>query len=208
MADESPYKGLRSSSWAAKTDELVTHHPLDDAELVEVVQQAWSDVFSSKFGSKPFEIGVDLFPKPQILAFLLHELIPLELNRRHPCLWRGDTSATEKDLVHIPDQSRSVEIKASSNPSLIFGNRSYAQKRGAAKKGKGTRQAKKSKSGYVLAINFEALSPSNPKPRITMIRFGWLDHSDWRGQRAATGQQASLPPNVLTGKLKTLYARE
>ncbi|MFN9402025.1 MAG: ScaI family restriction endonuclease, partial [Dolichospermum sp.] len=48
------------------------------------------------------------------------------------------------DLQH----NFSIEIKTSSSPRNIFGNRSYAQKSTTGK-------TKKSKSGYYLVINFE-----------------------------------------------------
>jgi len=39
-------------------------------------------------------------------------------------------------------------------------------------------------------------------PRILNIRFGWLDHEDWMGQKAASGQQSRLSSDV--EKLKLL----
>lgn len=195
-SEVSPYKGLPPERWMQKTRVLIRVHPLDTDETVEVVLKVWDDILTSTIGSKPFKIGSDLFPKPQIMAFFLHELIPLEFAAHHPRIWRGDKSADERDLVYIPDPSFSVEIKTSSHPTQIFGNRSYAQKPSATKK---------SKSGYYLAINFEKFSPANPNPQITRIRFGWLDHKDWSGQKAPTGQQARLLPDVERYKLLQLY---
>jgi len=40
-----------------------------------------------------------------------------------------------------------------------------------------------------------------------MIRFGWLDHTDWIGQKAATGQQSRLAPETYDLKFKTLYRK-
>lgn len=196
---DSPYRRVSPDGWAEVTRQLVHGHPLDTDELVEVVHEAWEDVLVSSIGTKGFRIGQHLFPKPQIMAFFLHELIPLELAERHPRLWRGDESAGEKDLVYIPDQSFSVEIKASSHPTQIFANRSYAQK---------PSKAKKSKSGYYLAVNFEKFSAGKPAPGIRRIRFGWLDHKDWAGQKAPTGQQARLRREVEEGKLLQLYTSE
>jgi hypothetical protein len=88
---------------------------------------------------------VDLFPRPQIMAYFLHELIPLEFSDRYPGIWRREETSDEKDLVYIPDQWFSVEIKTSSSNGRIFGNRSYTQE---------TQTIKKSKSGYYLAVNF------------------------------------------------------
>lgn len=195
----SPYTGFPESRWYEKTIELLAAHPLDMPEVVEVVTGCWESIFNSKIGLKNFRIGEHLFPRPQIMAFFLHELIPLEFSGRYPTLWRAEASKGDKDLVYIPADKFSVEIKTSSHPSQIFGNRSYAQK------GSG---ALKEKSGYYLAVNFEKFGPKVRRPRIRRIRFGWLDHDDWLGQRAPTGQQARLTPSAQQGKLVRLYELE
>jgi len=194
---DSPYHRVEASKWEHTTRALIRAHPLPVDEIVEVTLGVWSDIFESGVGKKPFRIGVDLFPKPQIMGFFLHELIPLEMARRHPGQWRGDESAAEKDVVCVRDLRFSIEIKTSSHRTRVFGNRSYTQ---------ATSEAKKSKSGYCLAVNFEKCDRIvSRRPAILRIRFGWLDASDWRGQRAATGQQASLSPAVEAAKLLELF---
>lgn len=191
-----PYTGLPQPKWAAKTQELINSHPLKMNELVEVVLLSWDAIFQSSIGPHGFKIGTHIFPKPQIMGFFLHELIPLEFAARYPGVWRGEETGGDKDLVHIPNASHSVEIKTSSHRSQIFGNRSYAQQ---------PTDAKKSKSGYYLAINFQAFDKhSKSQPKISRIRFGWLDHTDWIGQAAATGQQAHLTSACEGSKLITL----
>lgn len=192
----SPYARLRPTQWEARTQELIAGYPLRMNELVDVVMSSWASLFQSKIGSNGFRIGQHLYPKPQIIAFFLHELIPLELAARHPGTWRGEGSSSEKDVVYIPDDAYSIEIKASSHPTQIFGNRSYAQTGG---------NAKKSKSGYYLAINFDKVEKGKPAAQLRKIRFGWLDHEDWQGQAAATGQQARLSTEVERGKLRLLF---
>ncbi len=192
----SPYDGKAVTEWARVTRRLVRGHPLQTDEIVDVVLAAWESIFGFKIGAK-FEIGRDIFPKPQIIGFFLHELIPLEFTALHPDEWRGEEVGSDKDIVYIPDDKYSIEVKTSSNPRHIFGNRSYAQ---------GSTQGKKSKSGYYLAVNFEKFSKTSKKPRILLIRFGWLDSSDWRGQVAATGQQASLTKEAEGEKLITIYS--
>ena len=193
MAD-SPYKGLPKSLWLKKTRELVHEHPLKITEIREVVLSAWNDIFDSKLGPKNFQIGKHIFPKPQIMGFFLHELIPLELASRYPKEWRGEKTAADKDIVYIPDSRFSIEIKTSSHPSQIFGNRSYAQE--------GSSAGKKSKSGYYLTVNFGKFGTFGAMPTILRIRFGWIDHSDWIGQAAQSGQQAHL--SVDADKFKLL----
>lgn len=189
---KSPYAGITVEQWEAKTRQLIEDHPLDHNEIYEVVLQVWDDIFESKIGSKPFKIGEDLFPRPQMMGFFLHELIPLEFQHRYPDLWRRERKLDEKDLVYLPNNHFSVEIKTSSSARSIYGNRSYAQK---------GRTSKKSKSGYYLAINFQKLTSEVRDPKIRLVRFGWLDHEDWQGQAAATGQQARLSRDVERLKL-------
>lgn len=191
----SPYQDLPVADWEAKTRDLINAHPIDSTELYQIVIQAWDDIFESGIGSKPFKIGVDLFPRPQVMGFFLHELIPLELEYRYPKLWRRDETSDEKDVVCIPDSQFSFEIKTSSSARSIYGNRSYAQK---------SDTSKKSKSGYYLAVNFEKFTKTPKKPSLRLVRFGWLDHEDWQGQAAATGQQARLSRDVEQHKLLEL----
>ncbi|MBN2286581.1 MAG: ScaI family restriction endonuclease [Tissierellales bacterium] len=192
---KSPYENVKIEKWEEKTLELINEHPLDSKEVFDVVNKVWQDIFSSGIGSKPFKIGKDLFPRPQIMGFFLHELIPLEFAFRYPDVWRKDKEKIEKDMVCLLDNKYSFEIKTSSSSSRIYGNRSYAQK--------GTGDFK-SKSGYYLAINFEKFTSENTTPGISLVRFGWLDHEDWVGQESPTGQQAHIPVEVERKKLLTL----
>ena len=191
----SPYFGLDQSAWAAKTLELIEAHPARLDDLVAIVLSSWSSIFESSLGSG-FRIGTHIFPRPQILGFLLHELIPLEFEYRFPGMWHRDTEVGDKDLVHVADHTMSIEIKTSSSPSQIFANRSYGQQNPSP--------GKKDKSGYYLAVNFEHWNDTDGLPKVRLIRFGWLDHSDWRSQREASGQQASLPPVVENLQLLTI----
>jgi hypothetical protein len=200
----SPYAGLAPETWPAKTRELLKRFPLTQDEIVAPVLAAWDGIFESRIGRHGIRIGVDLFPTPQIMASYLHELIPLEFAALHPGVWRGGMTADEKDLIHVPSPKYSIEIKTSSDPRSIFGNRSYAQT-GAA--------SRKDKSGYYLAVNFERFSPDHQtgdapvaqRPAIRRIRFGWLDHTDWKGQSRSTGQKAVLSRESAAGKLIVLY---
>ncbi|MFO0408550.1 MAG: ScaI family restriction endonuclease, partial [Dolichospermum sp.] len=127
---------------------------------------------------------------------------PLELSGKYPQLWRREKDTTEKDLVYIPNDNFSIEIKTSSSPRNIFGNRSYAQKSTTGK-------TKKSKSGYYLVINFEKIEKKRQQidnlslvnPKIKLVRFGWIDEEDWQGQESETGQQSSISPDVKKFKL-------
>ncbi len=187
-----PYTNLDAGKWLAKTQELIAAHPLRKEEIVAAVLAAWKAIFKSSIGG--FKIGKDIKPDPQIVAFLLHELIPLELAAKYPCIWRRSAASNEKDLVCVNDPKFSIEIKASSHKKHVFGNRSYAQ---------APSKSKKSKNGYYVTVNFEKFGEA--LPRIRLIRFGWLDHTDWAGQAAATGQQAHIRAEAYERKLLVIY---
>ncbi len=196
MNKNTPYLDVEPNDWQSITKQLIILHPLKEQQIVEVVLEAWEEIFRSKIGKHAFQIGKDIFPKPQIMGFFLHELIPLEFSRLYPSEWRPEKNARDKDLIYIPEDYYSIEIKTSSNPNSIFGNRSYAQE---------GMTNKKSKSGYYLAVNFEKFSEINHHPKILKIRFGWLDNKDWTGQASETGQQAKLTRFVEENKLIQLY---
>ena len=192
----SPYDGVPVHKWQDVTEALIHAHPLEPDELVDVVLSSWASIFASRFGEQGFGIGKDIFPKPQIMAFLLHELIPLELGSRYKDSWNIDKGKDDKDCVCLTNDLYSFEIKASSHPTNIFGNRSYAQP---------SFRGSKAKDGYYLTVNFEKLTSNVKLPNIRLIRFGWLDSTDWIGQKAATGQQSRLPREIYDGKLKLIY---
>jgi len=168
-----------------------------------VVLGSWEAIFQSTLGDG-FRVGQHIFPKPQIMGFLLHELIPLEFEHLKPKEWRAEQTAADKDLVYLPDDSFSIEIKTSSHPAQIYANRSYGQE--------GVSEGKKAKSGYYIAVNFDrwpsiSKKPTKKlvKPSIRSVRFGWLDHTDWLAQSAATGQQSALPALVENAQLLTFF---
>jgi hypothetical protein len=191
----SPYHGTDSSEWTDITRDLLAIHPLPGPDLVNAVLASWRSIFLSRLGSG-FHIGREIKPAPQIMGFLLHALIPLELAKTHSG-WRAELTSRDKDLVFMADERMSIEIKTSSHPSQIFGNRSF----GVDSPGKG----KKAKDGYYLTVNFEKWPLTEALPRILMIRFGWLDHTDWVAQTSETGQQSALPAPVDNFQLLTLY---
>lgn len=195
---KSPYSRKPVSKWSEITDELIKKHPIKTGEIVETVLKSWDDIFNSKIGS--FYIGKEIEPVPQIMSFLLHELVAHYLSIKHKGIYRIGIEKNEKDIHCIKDNSLSIEIKGSSHPTQIFANRSYAQ----PQSGKG----QKDKNGYYIAINFEPFKDVKPNlPKILMIRFGYLEHTDWIAQTAATGQQARLGADVYKYKLKQIYPK-
>jgi hypothetical protein len=198
---ESPYYGLDERDWAGRTRDLIADYPVPVPDLVDVVLDCWAAIFESTIGR--FRIGNDIFLSPQAVGGLLHELIPLEMSVRFPNEWRREETSREKDLVYIPDDRFSTEIKTSSHPTQIFGNRSFAQQVDGG--------GKKTKSGYYLAVNFdkfptERVVGDTYRPNLRLIRLGWLDHTDWAGQKEQSGQQAALAPAVEDTHLLQIFA--
>lgn len=192
--ESSPYYGRPDSEWADITRGLLRQQPLTGPTLTAAVLKSWSDIFESQIGVA--KIGVDVEPSPQVMGFLLHELIPLTISKTLP-EWRRDSGSREKDLVYVPDSLFSIEIKTSSHASGIFGNRSFGQDTDDV--------AKKAKSGYYCAVNFQAWSVSST-PKIKSIRYGWLDSTDWVAQASASGQQSSLPGLVYARQLPLVFS--
>lgn len=198
----SPYFEKTVDEWAEVTRGLLSNHPLQPLssdELVKTVLTAWELICNETVIGGQIKIGVDLFPKPQVLGNLLHEVVPYLLQKSRPTEWRPDIAKDEKDVVYIPNPTTfSFEIKTSSSGSGIYGNRSVSQK-------PTSRPAVKDKSGYFLAINYTPMHKTNQVGPVTLIRMGWFDHLDWAGQIAPSGQAASLSKDVRTHKLMSLY---
>ena len=195
---KSPYENIDSSEWQKITETLLNDFPLSKDYLVSLVLKSWDAILRTKIADK-WSIAQDVQPKPQIMGFFLHEIIGQYIQADYPKSWRKEKTAADKDVVCITNPDFSLEIKTSSDKNKIFGNRSYAQE---VKQG-----GKKSKSGYYLAINFEKFEETEELPQIRLIRFGWLDHTDWIGQSAASGQQSRLPKEVENGKLVVIYKK-
>lgn len=194
----SPFEGRMIAYWDAITQQLIDNHPLSEDEIVDIVLEAWDKIMLTRIGGK-LQIGVDVFPSPQIMGNYLHLMIAALLAEKYPNKWRGEIDKSDKDVVYMPDDTYSIEIKTSSQNS-IYGNRSYGQENSDNNSGK-------QKFGFYLAINFEKFTTTNTHPQIKRIKFGWLDHSDWKAQAAATGQNSTLDRDAWNHKLKLLYER-
>lgn len=181
--------------WSVVTEKLLSRFPLPMPQLVEIVLASWEDIFHSRLGAKGYQIGRDIWPEPQIMGFLLHELIPLNLAAAHPNAWRRGAAANECDAVNVTNDKWSFEIKTSSSTTGIFGNRSYAHQSPNAGKRRGS---------FFLAINFAKFS-KNARPEVSLVRFGWLGSADWIGQRAESGQRSRLTKEAKSYKLRIIY---
>jgi hypothetical protein len=195
----SPYQGRPESTWANITQQLVNEYPLSFDDIIDAVLKAWDGILMTKIAGE-LQIGVDFLPSPQIMGSYLHELIPIMLERKFPGVWSRDKNKGDKDLVYLPNNYFSTEIKTSSNPNNIFGNASYGQEDSAS-------ASSKAKDGYYIGVNFEKFdqAPAGQMPRIRKIRIGWLDHSDWHSQSASSGQAATISTFARDNKLLLIY---
>lgn len=196
---KSPYSGIPSALWPVKTKKLIARHPLSEDVIIDIVFKAWDMIFDTKIGGL-FQIGKDILPSPQVIGNLLHETIPVLLAEKYKDLWRRQKTSDEKDIVWIgSEEDFSIELKTSSHKNYFYGNASYGIEDSAE-------TSKKDKSGYYLIVNFQRLDEKSEKrPEITRIRFGWIDAGDWHSQKAASGQSATVRPEVREGKLKVIY---
>lgn len=197
---QSPYINKPTSEWKLITKELVSQIPLNTDELVAIVLQSWECIFQSEICE--LKIGTDVFPTPQMMGNFLETAIAANLSKNHPDIWRHGKEKDEKDVVCLTNQDYSIEIKTSSKFKKIYGNRSYAQAQSDS--------ATKSKDSFYLGVNFEKFESFDGlhKPEISFIQLGYLEHSDWRGQKSETGQQASLSPDTYKNKFITLYEKK
>jgi len=184
----SPYENFDVSEWAEITKNLIERHPLKST-IVDLCLRSWQSILNGKINSYLNLHIKDMSISPQSMGALLHDVIPEYIGKNISDFRKG--TGSEKDVVCRSNNDFSFEIKTSSQKS-IYGNRSYAKS-----------EAGKLKAGYYLTINFE--KKTTDEPRILRIQFGWLDHSDWIGQKSETGQQASLSKYAKANKLITLY---
>ncbi|MFA5136022.1 MAG: ScaI family restriction endonuclease [Patescibacteria group bacterium] len=195
--NDSPYKNIKVENWLEVTKKLVDQHPISPEGIVDICNIAWKEIFNSTIGGI-IKIGDQVNLTPQMIGNFLHILIAHHLKELDSKLWRKETNKGDKDIVYIPNDFYSFEIKTSSSVNDIYGNRSYGQPQAD--------NSKKGKDGYYLAVNFS--KPTKEKlPEITKIRFGWIEHSDWIAQRSPTGQQCRLTPEAKKYKLLTLHSK-
>ena len=186
----SPYEGLAAKDWLAKTQDLISCHPLNVETIKEVALKSWQILWSTTIGEG--ELSINLFEldvPATVMGYFLEKLFAKEIERQQPLCWRGGRNKNDKDIVYSPNNFYSIEIKSSGQlGTKVFGNRSYGQNV------ENTDLDKKEKSGYYITVNFYG-------KELHLLQFGWIDHSDWNAQKAESGQAAGLSELVYTYKL-------
>tara|TARA_B100001094_G_scaffold82270_1_gene78506 strand:- start:3262 stop:3897 length:636 start_codon:yes stop_codon:yes gene_type:complete len=207
---KSPYKNQEKENWKIITEKLIKKHPLSVNQIIDSVLISWNQIFQSKIG--PLSIGKQIFPTPQIMSNIIHELIPYNLSKKVGEDYKVGLKKTEKDIVYKPNSIYSIEVKASSSKNDIYANRSYAQP--------SLDSDTKDKNGFYVAVNFEKFKILEDGeyrkvqfdikgdiiyPIITQIKFGYLEHTDWVPQASAKGQQARLTKESKNFKLLKIH---
>ena len=184
----SPYENVPVEQWHEITRCLVERHPLTPV-IVDLSLKSWQSILHGKINTYLNMQIKEMSISPQATGALLHDVIPEYISKNIKGFRKG--LGNEKDIVCEYNDFYSLELKTSSLKS-IYGNRSYAKSGGG-----------KSKDGYYLTINFEKIQRNDPK--LLRIQMGWLNHSDWVGQKSETGQQAVLTKEAQGNKFVVLY---
>ncbi|MCP1535693.1 ScaI family restriction endonuclease [Methylorubrum extorquens] len=194
----SPYEGSPETEWKNITQRLIEAHPLQISQIRDVALLSWQNLWDTRIGSGKTSISIrEANPPATVIGYFFERLFARQLEIATSGAWRGGRG-NDKDLVFESDQAFSIEMKGSGQLGLkIFGNRSYGQALSSSD------LAKKDKSGYYITFNFFG-------DILCLLRFGWIDGTDWQAQASATGQMAGLPLRVYQHKLvpiKGEYAR-
>lgn len=187
----SPYEGISQQDWKEKTMELIGNHPLQVDTIRDVALRSWDTLWRTTLGEGATSINLyDLDVPATVVGYFFEKLFAKCLQELEPTLWRGGQGKEEKDIVYIPNSNFSVEMKCSGQlGNKVFGNRSYGQESDID-----SELNKKEKSGYYITVNFYEKS-------LNLLRFGWIDHSDWKAQASETGQASNLKSEVYKYKL-------
>ena len=123
---KSPYSGKPEPKWLAITKRLVDNHPLRVEDIRDAAAMPWKTLWGTTVGES--ENGVRLseldVPATVVGYFFARSRLANELGLRFPGQWRKAQSSAEKDLVYLPDQRYSIELKTSGQRgNKIYGNR-------------------------------------------------------------------------------------
>jgi hypothetical protein len=189
----SPYAGQSIENWRGITAGLVRQHPLGSDEILDATQVAWNALWATTIGKGAASVPLlDIALPATVVGYFFEVLLGRELARRYPGQWQQGNAGDQKDLHFVEDPRFSIEVKASGQRGVqIYGNRSYGQEV------QNLARAKKDKSGYYLTVNFTGST-------LKLVRFGWIDGSDWVPQKSPTGQMAGLGAEVYEHKLLPL----
>lgn len=109
--------------------------------------------------------------------------------------WRFGAQNSEPDLVYQNDTVYSLELKTSSQRNRVWGSPSKVLK---------SARTTKDGSGFYLVVNYDL----DPRPELNLVRFGWLDDSDWSGNKSVATGSSKVIKEHADLKLVTLYTKD
>lgn len=185
----SPYFGAPVNQWTEITHSLIQKHPLTLQVIHDAAMISWDRLWKTWVGDRSVGFPIaEIDPPATVIGYMFEKLFAKQLAVVLPGAWRGGVGS-EKDLHCLQDDLLSVEMKASGQLGYeVYGNRSYGQVLENAD------AAKKDKSGFYITVNFHG-------QKLTLLRFGWIDATDWKAQRSSSGQMAGLSSDVYQHKL-------
>lgn len=171
---------------------MAIEYPTSKEKIVKIVEEAFEDFKEGRF--RDMRLGKEIVPEKQVQAGILHELIVARFSKLEG--YREGLAKHDKDIEYIRNKQFSIEVKTSSNPDRIAGNRMTA---GLV--------SYSDPSGYYLCINFDPyLKNKEQVPQLRKIRFGWIDAKKWKPQ-TGKGQASTLSAETLR-RLNTLFIKD
>ncbi len=181
-----------NAALVAATQHKVDQFPIAMDVLKGLVLEAGHILLQENLFGKTLKEVIDAAPNK---GSFIGQLFPFALNKllveRYPTIFRPEEHLYEKDVVCIIDRSYDFEIKVSTSSENIVGNKSYASDGGY-----------KDKSSFYLAVNF-----NRDTYAVDLIRFGWLDITDWSINDSANGQGSRVKTLPLRSKMITIYKK-
>jgi hypothetical protein len=191
----SPYAWQDKERWPEITDRLLASYPMRMEDLVIRCRDAFNGVFATVVGplrTPLAEVNLSGGARGGIIGGLFEHLFTQEVILNETG-WRVGTQNKEPDLFYIADPVYSLELKTSSMNNTIWGASSKVHKTAGA--------VRKDGSGFYLVVNYD----HTPKPLITLIRFGWLDDTDWQGSKSAASASSRVIQAHAKLKLRVLF---
>ena len=116
--EESPYQDQKPEQWEETTRKIIKNHPISQDELKKTVLDAWDSILKTNISK--YKIGEDIFPTQQMIGFLLQQLVSLHFENKYPEIWRGEKSASDKDMVCLTDDNFSMKSKHLPTPTKFL----------------------------------------------------------------------------------------
>lgn len=107
-------------------------------------------------------------------------------------LWRPGDPITEYDVVYIPNQDYSFEIKTASTDNINTSRRADGVD-------------VKPKRGYYLLVRYEP--EADPGDILRWVRFGWIDDTNW-SRPDVKGRKRRLRLNTVVKQMQMLHPPE